>query len=171
MVRHRKTLKRRHNKKHFSTRSRSRSLAGGHSRKRRTSRRRRSLKGGNQPSPYPWNVNTGGQYYVNNNTGGSVGGVDPAISTTSQQGGKRYRRKQRGGALSWSDFVPSDVLNLGRSGMNGLSNTYNGFMGSDKSQSPLPTSQKALMTPYEPSRIYADYPKIVNDSRAIVASV
>lgn len=159
---HRKN--RTHKRSHLRTRSRSFSRS-----------RSRSMKGGNsQWSPSPWNPNTGGQYYVNNNTGGSVGGLDPALSTRAQAGGKRYRRsmkKQCGGAFSWQDLIPSDLLNLGRSAMNGTSNIQNGYVGNNQTQSPLPTSQNALNTPYTPSRTYTDFNQYTTDARNSVANI
>jgi hypothetical protein len=171
MVKPRKSLRRNkhrknrtHKRSHLRTRSRSFSRS-----------RSRSLRGGNgQWSPAPWNPNTGGQYYVNNNTGGGVGGLDPALSTRDQSGGKRYRRstrKQCGGGFSWQDLIPSDLLNLGRTATNGVSNVQNSYVGNQQSQSPLPTSQNALNTPYMPSRTYTNFNQYTTDARSTVASI
>jgi hypothetical protein len=67
-------------------------------------------------------------------------GANPPFNGAPLKGGRRRRnsRKQRGGALNFSNFLSQDLVNLGRQGAFGLGSVYNGLTGQPSGVNPMP---------------------------------
>ena len=63
-------------------------------------------------------------------------GANPPYNGAPLKGGRR--RKQRGGALNFSNFLSQDLVNLGRQGAFGLGSVYNGLAGHPSGVNPMP---------------------------------
>jgi hypothetical protein len=110
----------------------------------KSQRRRRTLSGlsgGSGSSPLvgaPWSpiqtVNS--NYYANNLYDGKDVQTQMQLNGGSNKRRRLSRRKLRGGGLS--DFLPSDITNLGRDIMYNTSSAYNSLTGADAPVNPSP---------------------------------